>query len=310
MRTFIGFIVGANMQQLIRRSIQVLVIVLLVFIPILSLYGVLAQNYRLTQVEGSSWQTVFDFIDTYLRKISSDPVRVVDNIKGSFFWSFTFFGYNISDPLNVVGSIFGSHSFYWPIIKSSLLLVLLTALLGRVYCGWICPMNLVFELGCKLRKVLNFVGIKPKTIAFSRWNKYAMLFVGAVLSLIMGIQVFSFIYPPTIFNREIIHLIYFGSVGIGAVTLLLVIVLEISLSPRAWCRYFCPGGALWSLIGSKRVLRIKREASACDSCAECNKVCEFGLFPMQDQTGMECDNCGKCIANCHSKALGYKVGLN
>lgn len=297
------------MQQFIRRTLQVSVILFLVIIPIMSLYGVLAQNYRLLTVEGTSWQKVFDLLDTYLRKISSDPVWVVDNIKGSFFWSFTIFGYNISDPLNVVGTIFGSKSVYWPLIKSSLILIVLTILLGRVYCGWICPMNLVFELGCKLRKVLNLIGIKPKSIAFSRWNKYAMLFMGAIFSLVLGVQVFSFIYPPTIFNREIVHLIYYGSVGIGVVTLLLVMLMEVSFSPRAWCRYFCPGGALWSLMGSRRILRIKRDATVCDSCAECNKVCEFGLHPMIDETGMECDNCGRCIANCHSKALKYKIGL-
>lgn len=297
------------MLQFLRRTLQISVIVLLIIIPILSLYGVLAQNYRLLTVEGTYWQKVFDVIESFLRKISYEPVKIVDNIKGSFFWSFTIYGYNISDPLNVVGSIFGSKDFYWPIIKSSLILVLLTVLLGRVYCGWICPMNLIFELGCKTRKILDKLGIKTRNIAFSRWNKYAMLFVGAVLSMIMGVQIFSFVYPPTIFNREIVHLIYFGSVGIGAVSLLLIILLEISISQRAWCRYYCPGGALWSLLGSKRVLRIKRDASACDNCADCNKVCEFGLYPMKDETGMECDNCGKCIANCHSKALGYKVGL-
>lgn len=297
------------MQQFIRRSLQVAVILFLIIIPVLSLYGVLAQNYRLTTVAGTSWQKVFDFVDVALRKVSYDPVKLTDNVKGSFFWSFTIFGYNISDPLNVVGTIFGSKSFYWPIVKSSLILIVLTILLGRVYCGWICPMNLVFELSCKIRKLLSIVGIKPKNIAFSRWNKYAMLFVGAMLSLILGIQAFSFIYPPTVFNREIVHLIYFGSIGIGAVTLLLVITIEVSLSQRAWCRYFCPGGALWSLMGSKRILRVKRESSLCDDCAECNKVCEFGLYPMIDQTGMECDNCGKCVANCHSGALGYKIGL-
>jgi ferredoxin-type protein NapH len=297
------------MQQFIRRILQVSIIILLIIIPILSLYGVLAQNYRLLTVEGTSWQKVFNLIDSTLNKITYEPVKVVDNIKGSFFWSFTIYGYNISDPLNVVGSVFGSKSIYWPIIKSSIILVILTVPLGRVYCGWICPMYLVFEMSGKLRKLLNLIGIKSKSIAFSRWNKYAMLFVGATFSYILGVQVFSFIYPPTIFNREIIHLIYYGSVGIGIVTLLLIIVIEVSVSKRAWCRYFCPGGALWSLMGSKRLLRVKRDASNCDNCAECNKVCEFGLSPMMDQTGMECDNCGKCIANCHSKALGYKIGL-
>lgn len=297
------------MQQFIRRTLQISVILLLIIIPILSLYGVLAQNYRLLTVEGTYWQKVFDFIETSLRKVSYDPVRIVDNIKGSFFWSFTIYGYNISDPLNVVGSIFGSKSIYWPIIKSSLVLVVLTVLLGRVYCGWICPMGFIFEMNCKLRKLLEKIGIRPRIFVFRRSNKYAMLGIGALFSAVLGIQVFSFIYPPTIFNREMVHLIYYGSVGIGLITLLLIMFVEVSISPRVWCRYFCPGGALWSLMGSVRVMRIKRETSLCDNCGDCNRVCEFGLHPMGDATGMECDNCGKCIANCHSKALKYKIGM-
>ncbi|MBI5892770.1 MAG: 4Fe-4S binding protein [Deltaproteobacteria bacterium] len=241
------------LTQIIRRTIQVSGIVLIIFIPFLSL----------------------DF--------------------------------NISDPLTFIGNIFGSGKFYFTLFVSILPLVIITAALGRVYCGWICPMNLIFELNGKIRKILIKIGVKPFNVSFARLNKYALLIVGAALSMILGVQVFSFIYPPIIFNREVIHLIYFGSVGTGAVVLVTIFLFEISISQRAWCRYFCPGGALWSLLGAKRVLNITIDREICDDCGKCNLACEFGLDPMRGRMGMECDNCGKCISKCKPDALKYSM---
>ncbi|MBI5682784.1 MAG: 4Fe-4S binding protein [Deltaproteobacteria bacterium] len=295
------------MLQIIRRTIQVSGIVLIIFIPFLSLYGVLAENYRLAMVDGEGWQRFFDQIDRIVRYISDDPIKTARALKGSLFWSVTIKDFNISDPLTFVGSLFGSLDFYSKLFISIVPLVLLTLLLGRVYCGWLCPMNLMFELNSKIRTLLRKVGINTFNVSFARLNKYMMLIVGAVLSLVLGVQVFSFIYPPILLNRELIHLIYFGSVGTGAVMLVLIFIFEISISQRAWCRYFCPGGALWSLMGAKRLVQITIDRQICDDCGKCNLACEFGLDPMRGKMGMECDNCGKCVSKCKPDALKYSI---
>jgi len=88
-----------------------------------------------------------------------------------------------------------------------------------------------------------------------------------------------------------------------------VFLLELLVSERLWCRYLCPGGALYSLLGSQRLIRIRRDAVKCTNCADCTKVCPVGLNPMKDSTGMECDNCLVCISICTENALKTQLSL-
>lgn len=295
--------------QIIRRTIQLFVITVMVIVPIFGLYEVLLESYKLDMVQGDIWQKVFYKIDNTLRLFTSDPLSFVREIKGTLFWSITIFGYTITDPLAAIGITFGGGGFYLPIIKSALPLIVITLLLGRVYCGWICPADLLFEVTGKLRKVLNLLGLRPINIHFSRAHKYILILVGLIFTLLLGVQVYTFIYPPTLLYRDSIHLIYYGSAGVGIVFLTLIILFQISLSERAWCRYFCPGGALWSLLGAKRIVRINLNTSLCDLCGDCDRACEFGLSPMRNQMGMECNNCGECVSKCKPDALKYRLVL-
>lgn len=84
-----------------------------------------------------------------------------------------------------------------------------------------------------------------------------------------------------------------------------IIAMELTISRRWWCRYLCPGGALYSLLGWARLVRVQRKAALCDQCGTCVEVCPMGLAPMQDRFGLECDNCALCISNCPTSALDY-----
>lgn len=297
------------MLQFIRRFIQLFVITLLVVIPILSLYEILIENFRLPMVQGRIWQDIFNFVDSIFRRWTDDPVNIVKNIKGNIFWTITIYDFTLSDPLILIGHIFGSRAFYISLLISALPFIIISVLFGRVFCGWICPMDFLLEINNKVRKLLYKLGLRPYNIIFSRFHKYALLFMGGILTLLLGVQLYAFIYPPAIINRETIHYIYYGSVGMGVVAVAAIMLAEVSLSERLWCRYFCPGGGLYSLLGIGKVVTIVRDKNLCDDCADCNRACEFGLNPMRDKFGMECNNCGKCISLCEKKGLSFKFGL-
>jgi ferredoxin len=111
-------------------------------------------------------------------------------------------------------------------------------------------------------------------------------------------------------SREV-HLFVFGStVGIGAYVILAICAIELFVSKRWWCRYICPGGALYSLLGRFRVVRVVRNEKNCVQCGECVRACQFDLRPMLVQiTGMECTNCGSCVRACHDDALSFRLML-
>jgi ferredoxin len=72
----------------------------------------------------------------------------------------------------------------------------------------------------------------------------------------------------------------------------------------------CPGGALYGLLGWKRLLRVKLDAKACTGCRDCEPACPMGLNPVTQSASIECDNCGVCLHHCSDKALLYKVSVS
>lgn len=261
------------MLQLIRRTIQFLVMLLIIVIPLLSIHG-------------------SDFI----------PQSVLP--KGST-WSFTIFGYAISDPLSVLGTIFAGSNIYLPLLLSAIIPLIITVLLGRVFCGWLCPMNLLLGINDMIRNLFRKTGYNPKNVTFKRLNKYYVLGCGLFLTAVLGIQVFPMIYPPAIVGREVFHLTFFHTFGTGIYILLFILFFELVISRRWWCRYICPGAALLSLIGRWRLVVIKGNDKKCTECSNCIQACPLGLNPVKDGIGMECNNCGKCISKCSQKILHY-----
>jgi ferredoxin-type protein NapH len=186
---------------------------------------------------------------------------------------------------------------------------LLTVALGGVFCGWLCPVHFLLEMTDSLRSHLIRFGVPVHDFRLRRSTKFAVLGLGSLATILLGAQIFPIIYPPAVLGRQTFEIIFFGSLGGGAVILLLLAVGEIFLSRRLWCRYLCPGGGLTALLSPLRVVTIKRPPSLCDSCAECDKACAFGLSPMTDRTGIECTSCLECVRACPTDALALRLRL-
>lgn len=265
------------MLQLLRRTVQLLVMLLITAIPFLSLHysGLIPQSIL---PRGSTW-------------------------------SFTIFGYTISDPLSVLGSMCAGREIYIPLLLTAIIPFILTVFLGRGFCGWLCPMNLILEFNDKIRNLFRKTGGNPHDLVFKRFNKYYVLGGGLFLTALSGIQVFPLIYPPAVVGREIFHLTYYSKFGTGIYLLLFILFFELAVSRRWWCRYICPGGALLTLIGKWRLLVILGNEKECRECLKCIKACPLGLNPLKDGAGIECDNCGICISECSQKKLHYGLRI-
>ncbi|MDI6891740.1 MAG: 4Fe-4S binding protein [Actinomycetota bacterium] len=231
------------------------------------------------------------------------------NLVGSSVWSINILGFNLTDPVAVTSHIFATHRIYSLVLLGGLIPLIFTLIFGRIFCGWICPMNFILEMNAKLRNLLQKDGVDPEDIHFSREYKYFVLGLGLLLSALFGIQFLPVIYPPAVIGREIASLVSYRGAGIGTCLIILLMIFELSFSERWWCRYICPGGAVYSLLGSSRILQIRKDAEKCNNCLKCKKVCPLGLNPAEGEVGMECTNCGVCYSNCPTKAVGYKLGI-
>jgi len=286
--------------QIARRTCQFTILVLLVAIPTLSLYDNLRNQRDEAGIQAHMGTRV---VHTAVGGMD-DPSAITQSVRGSV-WTFKVGSVLISDPLAGVDFTAASGVLWDPFLLTILIPVVFTLILGRVFCGWICPADLLFEVADKVR---TWAGIE-RDIEFSRTTKYAVLAIGTLASFWLGTQVFAEIYPPRVISGELYLWITFGVAGAGAWFLLAIVAFEVFVSRRFWCRYMCPGGALYSLLGRHRLVRIKVSESRCTGCEKCLPVCEFGLDPMNGITGAECNNCGMCIRACAPRALGFHLEL-
>lgn len=182
---------------------------------------------------------------------------------------------------------------------------------GRSFCSWVCPYHLLSEWAEKLHLWLLSKKI-IKGYSFHRGVRTVFYILFALLALVTGYTVFETISPTGIVSRALIY-------GPGMVLLwvLALLLFEVFVSRRAWCRYVCPIGMTYGLVGSMSPLRVVYSPEACLYGGDCRTVC---LVPhVLDATimghakdevvpmGADCTRCGMCVDICPASALKFDI---
>jgi len=219
-------------------------------------------------------------------------------------------GFHLIDPLAAFQIILSSK-----IIMVNLIIGVVTIFLiylmfgGRSFCSWICPYHWLAELGEKIHQILK----KKKIIRnhpFDRKIRYYFYGLFLVLALITGFTVFETINPVAIISRFVVY-----GPSLMLLWVMALLIFEILYSRRAWCRYFCPVGVSYQIIGLMSPLRIKWDKENCSNCKRCQSVC---LVPhvLNDSVNQgkseyvnasDCTRCGLCVDICDDEALSYGV---
>ena len=278
---------------------------MLIVLPFIHLYQTYVAAHAYDLIAPSEKQ-IYDVMEQLTSPFVSDPERDLDALKGNT-WSGKLFGLSLSDPLAAVTQAASGMTVYWPLFLTALIPVILTIIFGRFFCGWICPATFLYELNSNLAVLLHKLGLHTGHRRFDPRLKYIVLAVGLLLSMATGAVLTAAIYPPAILGREIYYAIALNGFGAGMVFFIVTLLFDLLVSRRGFCRYLCPGGALYSFLGHFRLFRIRRKVETCNDCAKCNAVCEFGLDPLRDDFGQECNNCTACIAICPTDALTFVV---
>lgn len=223
-------------------------------------------------------------------------------IKGNIASSLTLETVPLSDPYLLSQSLFAGH---WPeltVVIGALIIAAFYFLVGgRVYCGWVCPVNLITDFAAWLRQRFNIRQGTP----IARNMRYWFLAMTLISATISGSMIWEMVNPVTMIYRGLV----FG-MGMAWLLVLALLLFDLFISPRGWCSHLCPMGAFYSLLAHWSPLRIsaaKREQ--CNDCMDCYAVCPEpqvippalkgapqGIGPVI--TGMNCTNCGRCIDVC------------
>ena len=186
----------------------------------------------------------------------------------------------------------------------------ITVLWGRFFCGYLCAFGSMQEL-------ISFVAkkIKIKQIKFkSEIDMLLKEFKYVILLLLMLLWIFNIsLGNYSSWNVFGIYSSYKGWsdltswISIGGVLLCIIIVSSLFIE-RAFCRYFCPLGGIFSIISKPRLYKIKKN-SKCVNCNLCTKECPMNIdvnrqtFELGKIKSGECIDCFRCVNSCNSKAL-------
>jgi ferredoxin-type protein NapH len=213
----------------------------------------------------------------------------------------------LADPFAVlqilaVGKIVSSQT-----LLGALIIVLFFAVIGgRVFCSWVCPVNMVTDLANWLRKWAR-LDISP-TNSMNRKARYWVLGMALVISALTGVAAFEWISPISMLHRGII----FG-MGIGWTAVLAVFLFDLLIVKNGFCGHLCPLGGFYSLIGRVGMVKVRHNKNRCTLCRKCVEICpEAQVLPMVGkESGAvlsgDCTNCGRCIEVCDEDAM--KFGL-
>ena len=219
-------------------------------------------------------------------------------------------GFHLIDPLAAFQVILSSK-----IIMVNLIIGVVTIFLiylmfgGRSFCAWICPYHWLAELGEKIHQSLKKKKI-IKNHPFDRKIRYYFYGFFLALALITGFTVFETINPVAIISRFIVY-----GPSLMLLWVMALLIFEMSYSRRAWCRYFCPVGVSYQLIGLMSPLRIKWDKENCSNCKRCQSVClvphvltvSVNQGKSEYVNASDCTRCGLCVDICDDEALSYGV---
>ncbi|PNH78610.1 quinol dehydrogenase ferredoxin subunit NapH [Vibrio diazotrophicus] len=212
-----------------------------------------------------------------------------------------------TDPLLLLQTIAAGHLPEFTAILGALIVVALYAVIApRVFCAWVCPLNIVTDLAAWLRRKLNV----KASYSWPKSLRYWLIPVLLIGSAISGSALWVWIDPVSALHRGLI----FG-MGAGWMLIVLVFLLDLLLVEHGWCGHLCPLGATYGIIGKQSIMRVTAtDRNACTKCMDCFNVCpepqvlreplKDGDIRVMDQ---DCISCGRCIDVCSEKVFEFKT---
>ena len=219
-------------------------------------------------------------------------------------------------PLGAIQNALASagHRAGWYVLG---ILLLYGVVLGRMVCGWICPMGWIQEL---LHRIPS-PKIRKSTVTRSlTWLKYIVLAVFVIaLPLWYGLAYdvplpgfCKYICPAGTLEGAMGLLPtnpdFFSMLGIlftRKYVIMLIIGLACVFCYRSFCRFLCPLGAIYGLFSRFNIVGVRVDAGRCNQCGACVRHCEMDIRRVGDH---ECINCGKCMEHCSQGAISIQAG--
>ncbi len=234
------------------------------------------------------------------------PLAGVWIVKGNLSFSYTLGVLPLTDPYVVLQSLAAGHvPEKLGLIGVAIVVAFYLLVGGRVYCSWVCPVNLVTDAAAWLRQRLGLTG----SIHLARATRYWLLAMTLAGSAATGVVLWELVNPVSMLHRGLL----FG-LGTAWAIVLAVFCFDLFVMSRGWCGHLCPVGACYSLLGRWSPLRVSAaRRAACNDCMDCFAICPEPqvIRPALKGAGSpvvlaaNCTNCGRCIDVCAKDVFAF-----
>jgi polyferredoxin len=227
------------------------------------------------------------------------------------------------DPLAAIGTVLTTGRLYAGLAWAAATIVL-TILLGRFFCGWVCPFGTMHQfvgwLGRRARPLeqrvkanryrrgqsakyyilaglLAMAVIRPASLQTGLLDPIPLAYRSVNLGVLAVAESAGLKLSPSQRWYELSWLI--GGVFLAAVLLNLAV-------PRFYCRFVCPLGALLGVLNRWSIWRIGKKQAECVNCRLCEADCEGACSPASQIRTSECVLCMNCLEGCRDDLLSYQ----
>ncbi len=184
--------------------------------------------------------------------------------------------------------------------------LVLAVVLRKSFCGQICPFGGLQEFFGRMgRKLFKRRLVLPRKLDRAlRYLKYVVLVVTVAMGWITA-ELWMTPYDP---YNALGHLADWNTLTttylVGFI-LLIVTLIGSFIYDRFFCKYLCPVGALYGVIGKVSPYAVRVNKDVCIRCGKCDKACPMNVQVMDCKKGkvtdMECINCNECVNACPKK---------
>ena len=252
------------------------------------------------------------------------------------------------DPLAAFSSMIAGRRWVGP-LALALAIPLLALVLGRFWCGWLCPLGTIIDWTRLRRRQRRG---EPDLPSAWRSLKHIILLTILVAALLGNLSLL-FLDPITLLFRSLSVVVLpalaaltgridqalyrvgplqgaserldslarkglpldhpvVWQVAVPLAAMILIVLALNAVRTRFWCRYLCPLGAMLGLVSKVAWLRQRVETAACSSCGLCVDACPMGTISEDrgfNADPAECTLCMNCLQACNRGGISFRGHL-
>lgn len=202
--------------------------------------------------------------------------------------------------------------------------LVITFLLGRVYCSTVCPVGVFSDIFLRVRRMVPRLNKPFRYRAGSRLSIHILWIYLACL--LAGIAVVPLLLEPWNMARNMASVANmsasraaWATVGAGAATGIIagiVSALLIAVTSlwrgREFCSRYCPTGIALGYVQQHSLMHIEIDPDRCISCGLCEDRCRTQSIKVSDRyvDRKRCVRCFDCVADCPEGAIRYQLHRN